>query len=180
MNEEIVLILDANLSMGEELIDDHRMASEDFLGTTKFDVARYIVQELLYRSSPSSLSIEDQTTRILALIALGKRQSDGMRLFPNHNYDESVSARKKRKRSWLPLEGSNDKRVNTESTDSDGDGGCCCYICNEIDQTSSIDRFKTILKNIHISHSSSNISEDGDFVTGIVRATDVIPSFKTT
>ena len=74
MNEEIVVILDASFSMGDEIQRhsvDQPIESEDFLGTTKLDVARYIVQQLLFCAAAPSGPLQDQT-KVLALITLGK------------------------------------------------------------------------------------------------------------
>ncbi len=65
MNEEIVVIIDANQSMREEIHNDEYAQMNDFLGTTKFDVARYMLQELMLASH----------TRFLALVTLGEEQS---------------------------------------------------------------------------------------------------------
>ncbi len=142
MNEEIVVILDANQSMGEELHrfvetndDDSVMVSGDFLGTSKFDVARCIVQELM-KNSASAWSPGMDHTRVLALITLGEGESVSKR---NSVQDQGEIW------SW---------------------GGCCGYITKETDHKASTDWIHEIAGSIHTLHHKSQM--DSDFVTGII------------
>jgi hypothetical protein len=222
MNEEIVVILDANQSMGEEISDGCRLAetddedgdgetgvgvgngmaqskkddsigcgennnrkdfSEDFLGTTKFDVARYITQELVLHAAAAAASSQllDDRTDILALITLGGKQPQ----IVNRNYsNRNDSTGTKRKRPWLSSEqGSKVSGESNETKDwrmnTNSNRGCCfCYYSNENHQKSSMDYFINILRNLGVSSSSSSSSRKnsgvGDFVTGIVHATDAL------
>ena len=74
MNEEIVVILDASRSMGEEFHSYSNDETEDFLGTTKLDVARYITQQLFLHAANPCGPLQDQT-KVLALVTLGGDQS---------------------------------------------------------------------------------------------------------
>ena len=74
MNEEIVVILDASRSMGEEFNSYSNDRTEDFLGTTKLDVAQYVTQQLLLRADTPCGPLQDQT-KVLALVTLGGDQS---------------------------------------------------------------------------------------------------------
>ena len=169
MNEEIVVILDANQSMGEEISGDEDGDGETFLGTTKFDVARYIAQELVFyavdddASGSSSSQLLNDRTDILALITLGGKQ-------PN---DSAGTKRKRSKEKAGESNETKDWRMNTNKNED-----CCfCYYCNENDQQSSMDWFLTILGSLCVSSSSSSNGHSsgvGDFVTGIVHATDAL------
>ncbi len=143
MNEEVVVILDASFSMGDEIQShsvDQPIESEDFLGTTKLDVARYIVQQLFFRAATPSGPLQDQT-KVLALITLG---------------EGPALVGKKRKR---PSEGSRNH------DDTTGTNGCCCYFSNETNVESAMDEFHAVLRSLGAAKTS------GDFVNGIHCAT---------
>ncbi len=144
MNEEVVVILDASRSMGEEIRSNgnDQQETDDFLGTTKLDVARYIAQQLILHATSPCGPLQDQT-KVLALITLGdgpsKHPSTG---FPK--YDEK-----------------------TETNDSKT---CCCYVTNETNLESSMDGFHAILQGIRAAKTSCC----GDFVDGIHCATNAM------
>ena len=173
MNEEIVVILDANQSMGEEISDD----GETFLGTTKFDVARYITQELVLHATDAAAAVASQSlddrTGILALITLGGKQPQTIiRNYSSRN-DSAGTKRKRPKDTAGESNETKDWRMNANSNRD-----CCfSYYSTENDQQSSMDLFLAILSSLCVSSSSSSsrhISEVGDFVTGIVHATDAL------
>ena len=230
MNEEIVLILDANHSMREEIsarwrcsveetndedredVIDHETSSSfhgsknlglglrnipeerrwdagDFLGTTKFDVARCIAQDLIHEAS-SSRSLLDNQTDVLALITLrGTPPENLSRTFSTTNKSESRT--RKRTRPWSSSRDEKSeedcKRVEFEP-DMDIFGGCRCYTLhpNDSDYRSNEDRIhfldwcSKLLGGLHASQAGSVSPQQqhrtgvGDFVTGIVRATEVL------
>jgi len=71
--EEVVVILDSNITMaedwfgnGDENKNDGEKEDSDYLGTTKFDVAKYIVEELILAStlSPSAITSKESLFRM--------------------------------------------------------------------------------------------------------------------